>query len=281
MKKKLIYLFLIIILLASFTIFTSNKDNDINEELNVEIEPIPKKIVKLVTLYFPDKGRQYLVRENRVIEHTIEQPEKLILEELIKGPVNQRNADIIPSNVRVYSIVTKNDITYVHLSNEFKSDMKFGSNNEVLAIYSIVNSLTELKTVKNVRLIVEGEEADVLQKYMPLNHVYKQDLRLVNNPIKNPIQIVKDYFAFIENEEYRQAFNLLYNPASANVDYSMFYHYQKNKSIKKHNIYTYIMMEEADFRVVTFDYSEINTRGIEFYYNNKDFKLKNYYLFLK
>jgi len=254
-----------------------NRDNNINEELKVEIAPVPEKIVELITLYFPDKGRQYLVRENRVIEHTTEQVEKLILEELIKGPVNERNTDSIPSNTKVDSIVIKNDITYVHLSSEFKSDMKFGSNNEVLAIYSIVNSLTELKTIKNVRLIVEGEKHGILQRYMPLDYIYKQNLSIVNKPIKNPIEIVKDYFVFIENEEYRQAFDLLYNPASVNIDYSMYYHYQKEKRIKEHNIHTYQMVEENDFRVVTFDYSQINETGDEVHYKNVKFKLKNQY----
>ena len=280
MKKNIIYLLLSIILVVSFTIFMLNRDHNINEELKVEIAPIPEKTVELVTLYFPNRGKQYLVKEKRVIEHTVEQPEKLILEELIKGPANEKNDYVIPPNAKIYSIVIKNDTAYVNLSNEFKSDMKLGSNNEMLAIYSIVNSLTELRAIKNVRLIVEGEEQGVLQKYMPLDHLYKQNLKLVNHPIRNPIEVVKDYFSFIEKEEYRQAFDLLYNPASVNIDYSMYYHYQKERNIKKRNIYTYKMREDNDFRVVTFNYSETNSNGDKFTYN-KDFKLKNDYGYWK
>lgn len=275
MKKNLAYLLLIAILLISFPIFNLNKDNNINEELKIEIAPTSEKTVELVTLYFADKGRQYLVRENRVIEHIIEMPEKIILEELIKGPVNPRNFGVVPSNTKIHSIEIRNDTAYINLSEEFRKDMEFGSNNEVLAIYSIVNTLTQFKTIKNVKLSVEGKE-DALQKYMPLDHIYKQDLNIVNNPIKNPIEVVREYFDLLDRDEYRQAYDLLYDPSNVNIDYSMYYHYQKSKNISKHSIYTYKMIEEDSFKIVTFDYSEESEAGDVSYYNDVDFKLKNY-----
>ncbi len=277
MKKNLIIVLIITLMLISLSIYLLNRDNHINDDLNVEIPPVSQKTAELVTLYFPDKGRQYLVRENRVIEHTTEQRERLILEELIRGPVNKRNTSVIPSNVEIMSIVSKGETVLVYLSREFKSNMGLGSNNEILAVYSIVNSLTELKTIKNVQLIIESEEYSILQKHMPLDHVYRQNLSIVNNPIKNPIEVVKEYFFYLEEENYRRAFDLIYEPSNLGLDYSMYYNYQKNRKIEMYNIYTYKMIDEEDIKVVTFKYSEIDAFGNETYYDDKEYKLKNYY----
>lgn len=276
MKNNAIYLLLTIILTTSVTIFYTNERNT-NEGLRIEISPISEEKAELATLYFPDKGRQYLVRENRIITQNREQKEKLILEELIKGPKKKKNGTVISPKVKINSIISRNDVTYIDLSSEFKHNMEFGSNSEILAIYSVVNSLTELKTIKNVKLTVDGQEKGFLQKYMPLDYIYKRNLELVNDPIKNPIEVVKKYFDYIENGEYRQAYDFLYKPESQNLDYSMYYYYQKNKDIKKYNIYTYKMIEEDDLRIVTFDYGEVNHNNEETYYFNKEFKLKNYF----
>ncbi len=277
MKKILIYLLLIVVLVISVNRIMLNKDNNINEELKVEIAPIPEKTVELITLYFPDGGKQYLTRENRVIEHTVEQRERIILEELIKGPIDKEKIAVIPTTTKLYSVVTKNGTAYINLSNEFKSDMQFGGNNEILAIYSIVNSLAELKTIKSAQISVDEEKEGVLQKYMPLDYAYKQNLSLVNNPIRTPIEIVKDYFNFIKNEDYRNAFDLLYNPSNVNIDYSMYYHFQKERGVREYNIYSYEMIEYNEFIVVKFDYSEKTWTGDEFHYKNKDFKFINHY----
>ncbi len=276
MKNNAIYLLLIIILTTSVTIFLTNKRNT-NEDLRLEISPISEEKAELITLYFPDKGRQYLVRENRIIAQKNEQKEKLILEELIKGPKKQKNGIVISPEVKINSIISRNDVTYIDLSSEFKYNMEFVSNSEILAIYSVVNSLTELKTIKNVKFTVDGQEEGFLQKYMPLDYIYTRNLELVNNPIQNPIEVVKKYFHCIQDDEYREAYDLLYKPESQNLDYSMYYHYQKDKNIEKHNIYTYKMVEDEDLRIVTFDYGEVNHNNEEIYYSNKEFKLKNYF----
>lgn len=277
MGKRIIYFLAITIIATSFILMLPKLKTDNNGELTIEISPLPEKTVELVTLYFPDKGHQYLVRENRIIEHTVEPKEKLILEELLKGPLNGDKDFAMAPTVKLYSVAIINGTAYVNLSEEFKSDLQFGKNNETLAVYSIVNSLTEIRTIKNVQILVEGQELDVLQKYMPLKHHYKQNLNIVNNPIKTPIETVKYYFSLIENEEYRKAFDFLYNPSSVNIDYSMYYHYQKEKDIKVHSVHSYEMTEEGDFAIVTIDYDEITGHGDTLYYKNESFKLKNDY----
>lgn len=279
MKKNIthIMIFGMILFITALSIYRLNRDdNQKNSNLNMEIAPVLEKKVELVTLYFPDKGRQYLVRENRVIEQTIEKKEELILKELIKGPVSDQNAPSIPSGVKINAIIYKEDTIYIDLSKELKTEMDFSGNSEILTIYSIVNSLTELKTVKNVKIMIDGEEG-ILHRYMPLDNTYKQNFKLVHNSIQNPIEVVKNYFSFIESGSYREAYDLIYKPAHIDLDYSMFYHYQKQRNIYKFNIYTYEMTDEEDSKVVTLEYSEIDGLGKRSYYSNQKFYLKNYY----
>lgn len=277
MIKKWISFFSIIVLVISLSIAIFGNRKNSNQDLAFEIPPIPEKTVELVTLYFPDRGKQYLVRESRVIEHTTEQREKLVLEELIKGPEDLEKGTVIPPATKLYSVTTKNGTAYVNLSSEFKTDLPVGNNNEILAVYSIVNSLTNLKGINKVQIRIEGYKDGFLQKYMPLDYVYKQNLKLINEPILTPIEVVKSYFNLIEREEYRKAFDLLYNPANVNIDYSMYYRYQKEKAVMEYNIYSYEMFEEDDTFVVIFDYLERTRNGDEFHYNNREFRLKNYH----
>src|SRR5690606_10674079 len=163
----------------------------------------------------------------------------------------------------------------VNLSSEFKTDLPIGNNNEILAVYSIVNSLTSLKGIHSVQIRIEGYEDAFLQKHMPLDYVYKENLKLINEPILTTIEVVKNYFNLIEKEEYRQAFDLLYNPGDVNIDYSMYYRYRKERAVKEYNIHSYEMFEEDDTFVVIFNYLERTWNGDEFYHNNKEFRLRN------
>ena len=72
---------------------------------------------------------------------------------------------------------------------------------------------------------------------MPLDNTYKQNLKLVHNSIQNPIEVVKNYFSFIESGSYREAYDLIYKPAHIDLDYSMFT-ITRNSEIYINLIYT-------------------------------------------
>lgn len=194
---------------------------------------------------------------------------------MIKGSVSKDSGHIISPNAKILSIVTTNGTTYVNLSIEFKEELESGRSNEILAIYSIVNSLTELRTVKNVKILIEGKEVSYLQEYMPLNNVYKRNLEIVNNAIKTPIETLKNYYRLNENGDYRQAFDVLYSPASFNIDYSMYYHYQKEKDVEKYNIQTYSIVESDEMVKIKINYKETKWSGEEVFYTNKEIIFKD------
>lgn len=127
-----------------------------------------------VCLYFPDTNALNLYKEVRNVPVIDNSVEKTIVMELIKGPETDELTSTIPAETKVISVETKENICFVNLSNEFVKNHANGSTAEVYTVYSIVNSLTELKDIESVQFLVEGEKVDVL-RHMLLDAPYFRD----------------------------------------------------------------------------------------------------------
>lgn len=114
-----------------------------------------------ITLYFGDEDAEFLTPERRNIElSNTDTIEKVILDELLKGPSVGGNIKTIPSETKVLSIETKDKVCFVNLSKEFSDKHPGGTSAEKLTVYSIVNSLTELGTIDRVQFLIEGEKRE-------------------------------------------------------------------------------------------------------------------------
>lgn len=150
-----------------------NKE-DIVYDTELEIEE--KKYIKL---YFSDLKSENLIAEAREI--TVSQKETMemrILKELLKGPVNPNLMKTIPSETKILSVETKEGVCFVNLSQEFKIKHSGGSAGEMMTVYSIVNSLTELENVDKVQFLVEGQKLDVFI-HMIFNEPFVRDPELI------------------------------------------------------------------------------------------------------
>lgn len=114
-----------------------------------------------LVLYFSDETAEYLVPERRNVEiasgSTVE---KVILDELLKGPTEGGHFKTIPQETKVLSVETKDNVCFVNFSKEFIDKHSGGSAGERLTVYSIVNSLTELGTIDMVQFLIEGEKRE-------------------------------------------------------------------------------------------------------------------------
>lgn len=116
---------------------------------------------KAVVLYFADEHEQYLTPEHRtVIVNAKESLENVLVNELIKGPENDKLLKTVPESTKVLSIETKEGICFVNLSKEFKTEHPGGSSAETMTIYSIVNTLTELSHIEKVQFLIEGQKEE-------------------------------------------------------------------------------------------------------------------------
>ncbi len=134
-----------------------------------------------VTLYFSDENAESLAREvRRIILPRGESIEKLIVEELIKGPWAPEHVRTIPQETKVRSVETKEDVCFVNLSAEFVTKNNVGTSGERLTVFSIVNALTELSHIDKVQFLIEGEKKEVYH-HMLFNEPIKRDISMVQN----------------------------------------------------------------------------------------------------
>lgn len=122
----------------------------------------------VVRMYYSDVNGRYLVASDMTA--TIEDQDTipaLIMERLIEGPTESGQYRTVPEGTELRSITVDDDgLCTVDLSSEFLYNKPNTELMERIAIFSVVNSLTELKTIQQVLFLVEGESVD---QYLYLN----------------------------------------------------------------------------------------------------------------
>ena len=117
-----------------------------------------------VQLYFINEQGNKLSPETRYIDNAEVNKGNaylatVVLKELIKGPVKGSQLQpSVPEGTTIHSDVTiKDGVAIVDLSKEFINKHPGGKKKEQLTLYSIVNSLTEIKEIKSVQFKIEGK----------------------------------------------------------------------------------------------------------------------------
>jgi len=128
------------------------------DDINVESDE-NKDEAKYIALYFTDSESGKLVKEIRTVTITDTQPiEQYIVNELIKGPISKNHLSVLSPDTTVISVQTTDGTCFVNFASNFVSKNSGTNEKENAAIYSIVNSITELDTVKSVQFLVDGKK---------------------------------------------------------------------------------------------------------------------------
>jgi len=138
-----------------------SKEVPYKEEERKEVQPVPTEEMVEVTLYFSDSQAMYLVPEKRKILQTYSLARQAVIE-LIKGPENSDLYSTIPEGTQINEIYIADDIAYIDLSEEIFKNHPGGSSGELMTVYSIVNTLTEIPPIKGVQILVGGNERESL-----------------------------------------------------------------------------------------------------------------------
>jgi len=178
--KLLIFL---VIILLSYTIFNKLiiplweryteepviiQEAPYKEEKIEEVQPLPTEEMVEVNLYFSDAQVMYLEPEKRKISQTPSLARQVVIE-LIKGPENSELYPTIPQGTQVNEVYIADDIVYVDLSEEIFTNHPGGSSGELMTVYSIVNTLTEIPPIKGVQILVGGNEKDSLVGHIDIS----------------------------------------------------------------------------------------------------------------
>lgn len=171
MKKKRIIsiISLLLIILMVFIIYKNinivKKENNEYQDYTPQEEISDEQAMQTkVILYFENIETGELDSEIRLIEANklIKEPEKEIINLLIKGPQSSNLKKLIPDGTVIHDINIKNSCAEINLSNEF---LELGDEkNKLKIINSIVNTLTNLKEINSVKFLINGETNEKLSE---------------------------------------------------------------------------------------------------------------------
>ncbi len=133
-------------------------------------------------LYFANEDGTALVPVSRRVEYnTNVSLEKLVMEQLIKGPEEKEGNPTINPSAKVINVTVNDGICYVNLDSTFLTQI-YTVTSEV-TIYSVVNSLVELDHVNKVQILVNGESKISYQESINLNTTFGRNLDLIEEEV--------------------------------------------------------------------------------------------------
>lgn len=164
-RKILILAVLLIAITVLLTSCNKNADENNVEEVVESTESVTEGVV-YSKVYFPDYENTYLYMELKYINKaTVEEAVSKVFDELKTGPEQEKLYAIISEDVNVLSVKIEENICTVDLSSGFITSNSDSSRKEMMALYSIVNSICALPGIDQVKINVEGNESATLGEY--------------------------------------------------------------------------------------------------------------------
>ncbi len=134
-------------------------------------------------LYFASSDGLSVVPETRQVYYSRNVAiEKVILEQLIKGPNADGMISSLPAGTMVNSVSVTDGICYVNFDASIETSVTGVTEN--VTIYSIVNSLTELDNIKQVQILVKGETPHITVPDIDLSKPISKNENIINTKIK-------------------------------------------------------------------------------------------------
>ncbi|MDD4296226.1 MAG: GerMN domain-containing protein [Ruminiclostridium sp.] len=195
--KKTIIIAICIIMIISISGCLKTRDKALEQIKEDELRPVSSILLseedalrlneKLqVRLYFADQDGTRLVKEIRYIDMNdakqgTEQQATLLVKELVKGPSNSTLNSTMPEGASLRSpIKVENRTATVDMTKEFVDNHPGGKEAEEMTIFSIVNTLTELKDIETVKFLINGKTQKEFKGNFLLNNEFPRNEALID-----------------------------------------------------------------------------------------------------
>ncbi len=134
----------------------------------------------VITIYFANEEGDMLLEYDKSVEVTNNiSLEQLVIESLITGPLREGYGQTIPDGTTLKKISIKDGVCYVDLSGEFNGTLDTCM--DMVTIYSIVNSLCELPTIKKVQFLIDGEKQEFYRETIPFDGMFEFQEELIED----------------------------------------------------------------------------------------------------
>ncbi len=145
------------------------------------VDPNPPQTEFSATLYFGAAGAEHLQAEVRTLRQGAEPVELVIVRELLLGPQTKGLVRTLPPEARLLSIQVTDGTAAVDFSRELQTKHWGGSAGELLTVYSVVNTLTEMPGIERVQFLIEGEKVESLAGHLELTEPVTRDEGYIRN----------------------------------------------------------------------------------------------------
>ena len=149
------------------------------DNAGTQVETVESKVN--LRLYFANESGDGLITVNRELTHNADVSnvpmEKLVVEQLISGPANDKSYPTISPGTKLINSTVKDGVCYL----TFDSTLITAVNNVTtdVKIYSIVNYLVELSNINKVQIAIEGNKDGKFRDKYELSTVFERNLSLV------------------------------------------------------------------------------------------------------
>jgi hypothetical protein len=145
--------------------------------------PVPRLIV---AIYYPASDGNGLAGETHEIFDTRAPADraKQIVADLISGPTQEGALPALPSGTRLRQVYVTEDATaWVDLSSDVQKGLGGGSTQEILVVYSVVNSIVlNVPEIERVGILIDGAEAETLNGHLDLRRPFRPNRSLILEP---------------------------------------------------------------------------------------------------
>lgn len=149
--------------------FVDNAGDEINAYEKVKLR-----------LYFADESGTRLIGANRTVVYNSNiSMEKLVVEQLIKGPSADGLYPVINPETKIVTVTVKDGTCYVNLNESFLTQV-YNVTSEV-TIYALTNSLVELPNVNKVQISINGDTSGTYRESLPFSTIFERNLELMES----------------------------------------------------------------------------------------------------
>lgn len=134
---------------------------------------------ELILFFANEKGDKLVAEKVNVRYLSNVSTEKLVLEQLMKGPMTKGAKMILSPQTKILNVSVKDGICYVNFDRQFL-EQTYDVEPKVV-IYGIVNSILSNGNVSKVQISVEGETTMKFRESVKLNEPFDRNLELVES----------------------------------------------------------------------------------------------------
>lgn len=163
MKRIMILVVLMITMIAVFTyLVVVNSEPEQNEYVPEEEISDTDLRNTIITLYFENSENGEVQTEARLVDSKdlLNDPYSYLVNLLIEGPKNAGLRKNIPEGAKLNSATLIGECLTLDFSKDLIENSKGDALQKSNIIYSIINTVTELKEVSRVKILIDGQESD-------------------------------------------------------------------------------------------------------------------------